>query len=46
MAIFKEQTVQRKDPSLTLPESQPRKDTDSFSNPLPSYEPAVRPRPK
>src|SRR5256885_15535143 len=46
MAIFKEQTVQRKDPSLTLPESQPRKDTDSFSNPLLSYEPAVRPRPR
>src|SRR2546423_448638 len=46
MAIFKEQTVQRKDPSLTTPESQPRKDTDSFSNPLPSYEPALRPRSK
>src|SRR5438874_13768853 len=46
MAIFKEQTVQRKDPSLTPPESQPRKDTDSFSNPLPSYEPALRPRSK
>ena len=46
MAIFKEQTVQRKDPSLTPPESQLRKDTDSFSNPLPSYEPAPRPRSK
>jgi len=46
MAIFKEQTVQRKDPSLTPPETQLRKDTDSFSNPLPSYEPAVRPRSK
>src|SRR5438105_3535567 len=46
MAIFKEQSVQRKDPSLTPPESQLRKDTDSFSNPLPSYEPAVRPRSK
>ena len=43
MAIFKEQTAPRKDPSLVLPEP-PRKDTDSFSNPLPSYEPAVRPR--
>src|SRR5437773_10701257 len=46
MAIFKEQNVQRKDPSLMPAESQPRKDTDSFSNPLPSYEPAVRPRSK
>jgi cytoskeletal protein CcmA (bactofilin family) len=45
MAIFKEQTVPRKDPSL--PSLEPlRKDTDSFSNPLPSYEPAVRPRAK
>ena len=44
MAIFKEQTVPRKDPSLMPSESQPRKDTDSFSSPLPSYEPAVRPR--
>ena len=43
MAIFKEQNVQRKDPSL-ISETSPRKDTDSFSNPLPSYEPAVRPR--
>jgi cytoskeletal protein CcmA (bactofilin family) len=43
MAIFKE-TVQRKDPSLTPPESQPRKDIDSFSNPVPAYEPAPRPR--
>ena len=46
MAIFKEQLVPRKDPSLMPSESPPRKDTDSFSNPLPSYEPAVRPRPK
>src|SRR2546423_1899804 len=46
MAIFKEQTVQRKDPSLLMPEAPARKDTDSFSNPLPSYEPAVRPRSK
>jgi len=45
MAIFKEQLVPRKDPPLTT-ETPPRKDTDSFSNPLPSYEPAVRPRPK
>jgi cytoskeletal protein CcmA (bactofilin family) len=46
MAIFKEQLVPRKDPSLMPPESSPRKETDTFSNPLPSYEPAVRPRPK
>lgn len=46
MAIFKEQTVPRKDPALVPPESQPRKDTESFSNPAPAYEPALRPRPK
>ena len=46
MAIFKEQLVPRKDPSLMPPESSPRKETDTFSNPSPSYEPAVRPRPK
>ncbi|MGZ3573580.1 MAG: bactofilin family protein [Gemmatimonadaceae bacterium] len=45
MAIFKEQTVSRKDPPL-ITELPPRKETDTFSNPLPSYEPAVRPRPK
>jgi cytoskeletal protein CcmA (bactofilin family) len=45
MAMFKEQTA-RKDPSLVAPESQPRKDTDSFSNPVPSQEPAPRPRPR
>ena len=44
MAIFKEQTVPGKNPSLMPPESQPRKETDSFSNPLPSYEPAPRAR--
>src|SRR3954466_988919 len=42
MAMFKEQTVPRKDPSLMPPETQPRKDTDTFSNPSPSYEPAAR----
>ena len=46
MAIFKEQTVTRKDPSVVPTEPAPRKDTDSFSNPLPSYEPVVRPRTK
>ena len=44
MAIFKEQTATRKEPSLMPAESQPRKDTDSFSTPLPSFEPATRPR--
>jgi cytoskeletal protein CcmA (bactofilin family) len=46
MAIFKEQAVTRKDPPLPAAELTPRKDTDTFSNPLPSYEPAVRPRPR
>jgi len=46
MAIFKEQTVPRKDPSLVSPEPSPRKDGDSFSTPSPSYEPAPRPRSK
>lgn len=44
MAIFKEQTVQRKDAAPLTPETLPRKDTDSFTTPLPSYEPVVRPR--
>src|SRR3954449_2055118 len=44
MAIFKEQTAPRKDGSPLSTETAPRKDTDSFSNPLPSYEPAARPR--
>ena len=46
MALFKEQTVPRKDPSLVSPELPPRKDGDSFSTPTPSYEPAPRPRSK
>ena len=46
MALFKEQTVPRKDPSLVSPELPPRKDGDSFSTPSPSYEPAPRPRSK
>jgi cytoskeletal protein CcmA (bactofilin family) len=46
MAIFKEQTAPRKDPSSLSPEPQPRKDTDSFLNPVPSYEPAPRARSK
>lgn len=44
MAIFKEQTVPRKDASPLSAEPALRKDTDSFSNPLPSYEPAPRTR--
>jgi cytoskeletal protein CcmA (bactofilin family) len=44
MAIFKEQTVARKDPSLLPAESSLRKDTDTFSNPVPSHEPSVQPR--
>jgi len=44
MAIFKEQTVPRKDPSPVSPEAFPRKDSDSFSSPATSYEP--RPRSK
>src|SRR5690349_18123404 len=46
MAIFKEQSVARKDPSLVPPDPSLRKDTDSYSSPLPSYEPALRPRTK
>ena len=46
MAIFKEQTVQRKDAAPLAPETFPKKDTDSFTTPLPSYEPVVRPRSK
>src|SRR5256886_9629548 len=46
MAIFKEQTATRKDPSLASPDPSLRKDTDSYSSPLPSYEPAIRPRTK
>ena len=46
MAIFKEQIVPRKDPSLVSPEPSPRKDSDSFTSPSTSYEPAPRPRSK
>ena len=46
MAIFKEQIAPRKDPSPVSAEPALRKDTDSFSNPLPSYEPSPRPRSK
>jgi cytoskeletal protein CcmA (bactofilin family) len=46
MAIFKDQTVPRKEPSLMQPETSPRKETDTFSTPSPSYEPGLRPRSK
>jgi len=42
MAIFKEQTIPRKDPSPLPQDLSPRKDTDSFSSPTPSYEPTPR----
>jgi cytoskeletal protein CcmA (bactofilin family) len=45
MALFKEQTIPRKEPSLGSPEPLPRKE-DSFSSPTPTYEPAPRPRSK
>jgi cytoskeletal protein CcmA (bactofilin family) len=45
MAIFKEQTAPRKDASPLSAEPLPRKD-DSFSSPLPAYEPAPRARPR
>ncbi|MDP9206713.1 MAG: polymer-forming cytoskeletal protein [Gemmatimonadota bacterium] len=45
MAIFKEQTVPRKDPSIVSADLPPRKDTDSFSTPTPNYDAAPRPRP-
>lgn len=46
MALFKEQTAVRKDPSSVSPDTSPRKDIDSYSTPLPSQEPAPRPRTK
>src|SRR5687768_6083212 len=46
MALFKEQTTVRKDPSPEPQDAAPRKETDSYSSPLPSYEPAPRPRTK
>lgn len=46
MSIFKEQNAARKDPLLVSPDSSQRKDTDSYSTPLPSQEPAPRARTK
>ena len=42
MALFKEQTGVRKDPSPGSQEASPRKEIESYSSPLPSYEPASR----
>ena len=44
MALFKEQTAVRKDPSPESLDASPRKDLDSYSSPMPSREPAQRPR--
>ena len=46
MALFKEQTAVRKDASPVSTDVSPRKDTDSYSTPLTSQEPAPRPRTK
>jgi cytoskeletal protein CcmA (bactofilin family) len=46
MAIFKEQTVPRKDPSLGPQDLPPRKEKDPFSDNAPSFEPAPRVRSK
>jgi cytoskeletal protein CcmA (bactofilin family) len=46
MAIFKDQNAVRKDASPMSPDASLRKDTDSYSTPLPSQEPALRPRTK
>jgi cytoskeletal protein CcmA (bactofilin family) len=46
MAIFKEQNTVRKDAAPVAADPALRKDTDSYSAPLPSYEPAPRPRTK
>ena len=44
MAIFKEQTAARKDTSPVSLDPSPRKETDSYTTPLPSYEPGTRSR--
>jgi cytoskeletal protein CcmA (bactofilin family) len=46
MALFKEQTAARKDPSPESLEASARKDIDTYSSPSPSYEPAPRTRTK
>lgn len=46
MALFKENTAVRKDPSTESLDNSPRKDTDSYSSPSLSSEPAPRSRTK
>lgn len=46
MALFKEQSAVRKDPSPESLDASPRKEMDSYSSPSPSYEPAPRARTK
>ena len=44
MAIFKDQTVPRKDPSIGLQDLPPRKESDFTTENAPSFEPAPRGR--
>jgi cytoskeletal protein CcmA (bactofilin family) len=44
MAIFKEQNTVRKDQAPVSADPSPRKETDTYSSPTPTYEPAPRPR--
>jgi len=44
MAIFKDQTVPRKDPSIGLQDLPPRKESDFTTENAPSFEPAPRAR--
>src|SRR5436190_19246631 len=44
MAIFKDQTVPRKDPSIGLQDLPPRKESDFTTENAPSFEPAPRTR--
>ena len=46
MAIFKDQTVARKDPSIGLQDLPPRKESDFPTGNAPSFEPAPRVRSK
>lgn len=44
MALFKEQTAVRKDPSPDSRDASPRKEIESYTSPSPSYEPGARAR--
>ena len=44
MALFKEQTSARKDPTPESRDASPRKEIESYTSPSPSYEPGVRAR--